>query len=119
MRFVTVLCDQKDVSAPVQMQVQTADDAFSSLSINRDDNSKRCDRTSSLPNACDVAPDAYELWLDRGMTNVGAVSELLKPYDARLMRCYDVSSRINHVANDDEECSRPVELSRTQHRLFP
>ena len=29
----------------------------------------------------------------------------MKPYDARLMRCYPVSTRINHVANDDEECS--------------
>jgi hypothetical protein len=35
-------------------------------------------------------PDAYELWLDPGMTNVAAASELLKPYDARLMRCYPV-----------------------------
>jgi hypothetical protein len=25
--------------------------------------------------------------------------------DARLLRCYPVSTRINHVANDDEECS--------------
>jgi hypothetical protein len=32
-------------------------------------------------------------------------SELLKPYDARMMRGYPPSPRINHVANDDEECS--------------
>lgn len=38
--------------------------------------------------------------------------------DARLMRCYPVSTRINHVANDDEECSRPVELAEPQNRLF-
>ena len=31
---------------------------------------------------------------------------------------YPVSSRINHVANDDDECSRPVELVETQNRLF-
>jgi serine/threonine protein kinase len=41
-----------------------------------------------------------------------AASELLKPYNARLMRCYPISTRINHVANDDEECSAPVELAR-------
>jgi len=29
-----------------------------------------------------------------------------------------VSSRINYVANDDEECSRPVELVQAQNRLF-
>ena len=46
------------------------------------------------------------------------VSELLKPYDARLMRCYPISARINHVANDDEECSAPVELAQIQSRLF-
>jgi putative SOS response-associated peptidase YedK len=40
-------------------------------------------------------------WLDPGMKNVHAVSELLKPYDAQRMRCYPVSTRINHVANDD------------------
>jgi putative SOS response-associated peptidase YedK len=51
-------------------------------------------------------PDAYDVWLDPGMQNVAAESELLKPYDARLMRCYPVSTRINHVANDDQECSR-------------
>ena len=47
------------------------------------------------------------------------VSELLKPYDARQMRCFPVSSRINHVANDDEGCPAPVELAEdTQNRLF-
>jgi len=49
---------------------------------------------------------------------VGAASELLKPYDARLVRCYPVSTRVNQVANDDEECSRPVELAQIQNRLF-
>ena len=63
-------------------------------------------------------PDNYDLWLDPGMTNVEAVSEMLKPFDARLMRCYPVSTRINYVANDDEECSAPVELLETQAGLF-
>jgi putative SOS response-associated peptidase YedK len=63
-------------------------------------------------------PDSYDLWLDPGMNDVSAVSELLKPCDARLMRCYPISTRINHVANDDEECSAPVELAQTQARLF-
>jgi len=63
-------------------------------------------------------PDRYDLWLDPGMQNVTAVSELLKPCDARLMRCYPISTRINHVANDDEECSAHVELFEIQDRLF-
>ena len=45
-------------------------------------------------------------------------SELLKPSDARLMRCFPVSTRINHVVNDDEECSRPIEIVETQNSLF-
>jgi putative SOS response-associated peptidase YedK len=62
--------------------------------------------------------DSYDLWLDPGMRDAAAASELLKPYDARLMRCYPVSTRINHVANDDEACSAPVELAQIQNQLF-
>ena len=36
----------------------------------------------------------------------------LKPYDARLMRCYPVSTRINHVANDDEDAPHPWSLQK-------
>jgi putative SOS response-associated peptidase YedK len=63
-------------------------------------------------------PDSYELWLDPGITDVQVISELLKPCDAGVMRSYPVSARINHVANDDEECLRPVELAEAQDRLF-
>ena len=63
-------------------------------------------------------PDGYDLWLDPGMKDAAAASDLLKPYDARLMRSYPVSTRINHVANDDEQCSRRVELAETQNQLF-
>ncbi len=62
--------------------------------------------------------DSYDLWLDPGMKDVAAVSELLRPHDARLMRCYPVSSRINSVINDDEECSLPTHVSESQQRLF-
>jgi putative SOS response-associated peptidase YedK len=63
-------------------------------------------------------PDAYDAWLVPGMTNVAAASDLLRPYDARLMRCYPVSTRINHAGNDDEECSRRVEVAQVQDRIF-
>ena len=89
---------------------------------------KTCSILTTTPNAVTSAvhdrtpvilePDSYDVWLDPGMQNVTAISELLKPCDARQMRCYPVSSRVNHVANDDEECSRPMELGETQHRLF-
>ncbi len=76
--------------------------------------------TSTVHDRMPVILDAsdYDLWLDPGMQNVTAISELLKPYDARSMRCYPVSTRVNSVSNDDLECSRPVELVEAQDRLF-
>jgi putative SOS response-associated peptidase YedK len=63
-------------------------------------------------------PDSYDLRLDPGMRDVSVASEVLKPYDARLMLCYPIRTRINHVANDNEECSTPVEFAKIQARLF-
>jgi putative SOS response-associated peptidase YedK len=87
-----------------------------------------CSILTTIPNAVTSAvhdrmpvilnPDSYDLWLDPVMTDVVEVSNLLRPFDAGLMRSYPVSTRINHVANDDEECSHPVELAETQNRLF-
>jgi putative SOS response-associated peptidase YedK len=89
---------------------------------------KSCSILTTTPNAVTAAvhermpvildPDSYDLWLDPGIRDVGAASDLLKPHDARMMRCYPVSTRINHVVDDDEECSAPVELAQTQARLF-
>jgi putative SOS response-associated peptidase YedK len=80
---------------------------------------KTCSILTTTPNAVTAPvhdrmpvildPDSYDLWLDPGMKDMSAASEMLKPYDARAMRCYPVSTRINSVINDDEECSRPVE----------
>jgi putative SOS response-associated peptidase YedK len=63
-------------------------------------------------------PDAYDLWLDPGLSDTRVVSDMLRPYDARQMRCYPVSTRINHVVNDDEGCSARVELAQVQDQLF-
>jgi putative SOS response-associated peptidase YedK len=89
---------------------------------------RTCSILTTTPNAVTASvhdrmpvildPESYDLWLDPGMTNVQVVSELLKPYDSRLMRCYPLSSRINHVANDDEECSRPAVIADPQNHLF-
>jgi putative SOS response-associated peptidase YedK len=76
--------------------------------------------TSSIHDRMPVIldPDGYDLWLDSGMTSVEAASDLLKPHDAYAMRGFPVSTRINQVANDDAECSAPVEVAPTQSRLF-
>jgi putative SOS response-associated peptidase YedK len=65
-----------------------------------------------------VNPDAYDLWLDPGMKDTRLVSDMLRPYEARQMRCYPVSTRLNHAANDDEECSKRIELAESQATLF-
>jgi putative SOS response-associated peptidase YedK len=65
-----------------------------------------------------LGKDDYDVWLDPGMTNVEALSDVLNPFDARLMRAYPVSSRVNQVQNDDAECAKPVELNVPQARLF-
>jgi len=62
-------------------------------------------------------PDTHDLF-DPGMRDVVAASEMLKPSDARRMRCFPISTRINHVANDDAACSSPVELAQIQNRLL-
>jgi len=88
-----------------------------------------CSILTTTPNAVTSAvhdrmpvildPGNYDVWLDPGMNNVEAASEILKPYDARLMRCYPVSARINHAANEDAECAAPIKLeSAPQGLLF-
>ena len=89
---------------------------------------KTCSILTTTPNAVTSAihdrmlvilhPDSYDLWLDPGMQNVAAMAELLKPYYGRQMRCYPVSSRVNDVGNDGEECSRPLDITEAQNRLF-
>jgi putative SOS response-associated peptidase YedK len=90
---------------------------------------KSCSILTTTPNAVTSAvhdrmpvilnPDNYDLWLNPGFTDVTVMSEMLKPYDARLMRSYPVSMRINHAANDDEECAKPVEIgTHPQGQLF-
>jgi putative SOS response-associated peptidase YedK len=90
---------------------------------------KSCSILTTTPNAVtssvhDRMPvildrDDYDLWLDPGMTNVEAVSEMLRPHDAQSMRSYPVSTRVNSVANDDAGCSAPAELIEMQPALFP
>lgn len=77
--------------------------------------------TSAVHNRMPVIlnPQDYDLWLDPGLQDPTAVSPLLKPYDPQQMRHYPISTRINSVANDDEECCRTVRLEpETQRNLF-
>ena len=53
-------------------------------------------------------PEHYALWLDPGFKNTVVLAELLRPFDAKLMKRYPVGARINSVSNDDAECAAAV-----------
>jgi putative SOS response-associated peptidase YedK len=55
-----------------------------------------------------LADDAYDLWLDPGFQKADGLCDLLKPFDAALMRRYEVNSRVNVVKNDDVGCAEAV-----------
>jgi putative SOS response-associated peptidase YedK len=63
-------------------------------------------------------PGNYDVWLDPGMKNADALSDMLKPFDPDLMRSYPVSNRVNYAVNDDEDCSMPEKLVQKQSSLF-
>jgi putative SOS response-associated peptidase YedK len=66
-----------------------------------------------------LGPDDYDRWLDPGITDPGRVADLLKPFDARLMRVYPVSAAVNRVENDGPECAEEVaEVKTDQVSLF-
>jgi putative SOS response-associated peptidase YedK len=52
---------------------------------------------------------AYASWLNPAMRDPRVASGWLVPY-AGAMRRYAVSTRINQVQNDDEECAQQIEM---------
>jgi putative SOS response-associated peptidase YedK len=63
-------------------------------------------------------PRFYDPWLHLELTDTSVISQFLKPFDARLMNCFPVGSRVNRPVNDDPECSTPVEITQPQRSLF-
>jgi len=63
-------------------------------------------------------PDDYERWLDPGITRPEVILDCLKPFDAKLMSKYPVSSRVNRPENDDEECAKEVSVENPAPTLF-
>ena len=47
----------------------------------------------------------YDLWLDLGFKGTDDLKELLRPFDASMMKRYPVSTRVNLVKNDDSDCA--------------
>jgi putative SOS response-associated peptidase YedK len=68
-----------------------------------------------------LGPDDYDRWLDPAITDPGRVADLLRPFDARLMRVYPVSRAVNRVENDGPECAKeslPMMAGPAQPSLF-
>jgi putative SOS response-associated peptidase YedK len=57
-----------------------------------------------------LKPSDYDRWLDKG-TPIDEARAMLKPYDANLMKAYEVSRVVNSVRNDTEECIEPIAVS--------
>jgi len=63
-----------------------------------------------------LRPEDYDLWLDPGIADPARVIELLRPFDARLMRTYPVSTTVNRVENDGPECAQELDLSNVERQ---
>lgn len=50
-----------------------------------------------------LSPEDEAKWLDRNNTDVQFMKNLLKPYDAKQMKAYPVSSAVGNVRNDSRE----------------
>ena len=60
----------------------------------------------------------YNLWLDPGVKNVKELVNLLVPFDATQMRCFRVSTGVNAVSNDDQDCVVPIDCSSPAQRAL-
>lgn len=56
-----------------------------------------------------LAPDAYDLWLDVGVSEPEKLGHLLAPWDASDMIAWEISPDINFVRNDSAPLLEPVE----------
>ena len=64
-----------------------------------------------------VPPEKYGLWLDPDVTNFEAIRDILKPYDASLMRRYPVTTKLNNSKNGSRSRSR-LRWRRSTEPLF-
>ena len=76
---------------------------------------EKCSTITTTPNALladvhDRMPailpvDDYDVWLDPGFKGTDDLKEMLRPFEAYLMKRYPVSTRVNLVKNDDPDCA--------------
>ena len=57
-----------------------------------------------------IDPDDYDLWLDRGLTDVRELRHLLSPYLAGLMKSQPVGRGVGDVRREGAECAAPLNM---------
>jgi putative SOS response-associated peptidase YedK len=65
-----------------------------------------------------LSAEDYDLWLDPGVTAPSRVTGCLQPFNARLMKKYPVSTRVNSPDNDDPACAEEIPLLNAPELLF-
>ena len=55
-----------------------------------------------------LSPDLYHDWMNPANQDIGELKEYLLPYDASLMKEYEVSNLVNSVRNKGPEVIEPV-----------
>ena len=85
--------------------------------LDSDHDGKRRDRGCPRPYASHPQSRFLRSVARTGEKDVGFVSELLKAFNASIMRSYAMSTRVNQVVNEDKESSAPVHPVQTQNQL--
>ena len=61
--------------------------------------------------------EQYQAWLDRGNVTAKGLDELLKPFDAAAMECFEVSPNVDRSQVDGPECIEPAKASPNHSQL--
>jgi putative SOS response-associated peptidase YedK len=65
-----------------------------------------------------LPPEAHARWLDPNRFDPAELAPLLAAFPDEALEVYPVSTRVNHVRNDDPECIRPAPSTPAQGELF-
>lgn len=64
-----------------------------------------------------LPPEAYDVWIDRGVTDPAALKPLLVPYPAEAMEAVEVTRFVSNARNQGPECLTPA--AAAESGLFP
>lgn len=61
-----------------------------------------------------IAPESHERWLDGNAVDAGAAALLLRAPESGEFVWHEVSMRVNHVVNDDEQLILPISAEQAE-----